>query len=293
MNEVLFAFLSKTLNMESEALHKLVKTDEGEFKQDALESLLELDKTRVANIKQAETDKGKELFNNGYAKGKQESLSNFEGEIKTNFGVDSNLKGMELIHKLIDSKKESKTDVDVTKTPEYISLMSKHQDELTSTVKEWEDKYNARENELKEKETFNTIKSRTNPIIDSLNLSLSTDPIRASKQKQVILNELKSYNYQIDGEKIIPLNSDGTAMRDEHNHLVPFKSLVSNIATGYYDVVNDSRTSSGGDAPEVRSSSTARFVNEQDFMTKVAAAKTSADKMELVKAWDSQNNNNN
>ena len=83
--ELLTAYLSKTLNMDQQQVADLVKTEEGEFKSDALALLLEKNSSHIETL-QAKAKPSEEVlserFNNGYAKAKEEVLTKRENEIK-------------------------------------------------------------------------------------------------------------------------------------------------------------------------------------------------------------------
>jgi len=72
-------------------------------------------------------------------------------------------------------------------------------------------------------------------FFDSLNPVLSTDPVKAQNQKNILIDALASFEYQKTNEgTFIPLR-EGKRIEDAHGHGVTLDDHVKGIAEKFFD----------------------------------------------------------
>lgn len=218
----------------------ILPEDESEFSSETfLSKFLEYDKDRVEIIGQ----KGKDKFEQGYSKGKKESLTKQEEQIREEFNIDDNdLVGIDLVKKVVEiNSKKSKGDVsklsddELKSHPSVINLLTERENRFKTEKEQLIEEHQSKLKEFSRKETMGKVSNKALDILDSLNPVLSEDPVRAKNQRNFLLRELDSLDFQInDSGNIIPLK-DGKILEDQHGHSVNFEDFVSNKAKALYD----------------------------------------------------------
>lgn len=231
--------------MDSDAVASLYEED-GKLKSDALDNLLSKDVERVKSLKPNTT----EIFNNGYKKAEKEIMQKFEKDFIEQTGYSSDLKGIELVMDYINSNKSSSSstqkglsDDDVKRHKLYLDAVDNAKKIEKEINKKWQEKFDAREAEIKGEKVFNDISSEAMSLLDSMKPILSSDANKANNQKSWFIKELQQYQYDIqEGRKIVL--KDGKVLEDEHGNRIDFDSFVKNIADKFYDFnASDQRSS--------------------------------------------------
>jgi len=234
---ILIGVLTKTLNKSEQEVTELLYQGEGEnieLRETVIDDILALDSKRVANIKKnAPVDK--ERLDNEYKRGQKETLDKFEKSLRDKYSFNSEKKGMELIDEIISSnKKASKlTDDEVKKHPLYVDLEKERvtKDEYERVIKEYEDYKKKIERDNK----FVSIKERARLKLQEMKPIVSDNALVAKTREEDFLRKFEIYDYQIDGDNILVLKSDGTRLEDGHGNPLPFDDLVKQIAVVNYD----------------------------------------------------------
>lgn len=243
--EFISGFLSKTLNMDNEAVSALYNAD-GSLKEDVVSLLESKDAERVKRIKEEAT---KDAFNDGRLKSKAETLTKFEKEFKEKTGFKSDKQGVELIlawgEELQKSSKSELTDDVIKKHPIYLNMLEAKEKEKTDAIINKENEFNQFKSEIKNKETFTSVSNKALEAFNSLKPILSTDQNKAKAQQELFIEKLKGFEYEIQENRIVVLK-DGKPYEDKHGNPVKFENLVRDIADKYYDFhKGESRSSSG------------------------------------------------
>lgn len=246
MNEelvkVLVAFVAKTTGKTEEEVSSLLKTkeaDQEKVQENALSNLLELDKTRISSFDK----KIKEQDDKGYKRGQAESLSKFEDQLKEKYGITDSKKGIDLIDAVVNkqvaaaSTGDDETKIKTSKV--YLDAVDKLKKEKEAAVKDWQDKYETREKQLKKESTFNTISQKALTYFESLNPILPEDKNKAENLKKLLLSQIGEFEFDVkeDG-KIVVLKKDGDSLKvyeDEHGHAVSFENIVKQKADSLFD----------------------------------------------------------
>ncbi len=249
MLELLVGLLTKTLNMSEDDLKAIILKEgtEDELNEDALSSLLEKDASRISAIKEA--NKGSR--DDQYKRGLKEAANRIEGELRDAFGLDEELTGAELIAKAKEINPGGTgdgklTDDKVKAHPAYIALQNAKAEEIKNLNKEWEGKLKGVETEYSVKATRSTVNQQALQHIRSMNPILPEDASKANKRLNLVTNALASYNFSMDGDKIIVVDENGAQLMNEHNNPITFDELVGGIADDYFDFESgDESTGSG------------------------------------------------
>ncbi len=207
---------------------------EGEF----LTSFLEQDKNRVEAINQ----KGKDKFEQGYSKGKKEVLSSFETEIKEHFNIDDDdLIGIDLVKKVVESNSQKSksdptklTEEELKSHPSVIKMLSEKEKTWKEEKKQLEEGFAEKLGQFNKEKVFNTVSKRALTFFEAMNPVLSADPVKAQNQKNILLEQIKGFEFQEDGDDFIPLK-DGKRIEDQHGHGISFESLVKDTAKQWFD----------------------------------------------------------
>ena len=100
--KVLLGFATKSLNVSEDDLKEILVEDaeKGVLKEGALDALLAKDSKRVSDLK----DDYKSKNDDHYNRGKSEALTKLEGELKSEFSIESDKNGLELVQEVVNQK---------------------------------------------------------------------------------------------------------------------------------------------------------------------------------------------
>jgi len=200
----------------------------------AEQTILDWDAARVKELKSTTT---KTAFDDGYKKANSEVLAKFENDFKTKTGYKSDKKGLDLILEYagsIQTKDGAITEDAIKKHPLYLSLQEEKETAVKDALTQGEEKLNQFQTEIKKKETFNSVAQKALEIFHSAKPVLSSDPIKAKKQEELFLRELKAFDYELQGERIVVLK-EGKVYENQNGHPLKFDDLVKTTANDYFD----------------------------------------------------------
>ena len=280
--ELLTEFLGKTINLPAESIQeKLYKKQEdgtfsNEFADNALETLLELDRERVSKLKSidnADITKFKNM-------GKAEALTNFEKQIKELYKVEEDVKGVDLIQSIVRKTSSTKmTDDQVKLHPLFIALENQKNNEINTFKSTYEDEINKLKNEFTSKEINSKVNDIAIGVLDTMKPILSSDPAKANNVKKLFLSQISSeYQFQnVDGN-IIPVK-DGKRAEDEHGNALTLDKLVQRKAVDFFEFEQQDPKGSAGNqggttpplvVPKTKEELSAMIFNEPDAAKRLA-----------------------
>lgn len=280
--ELLTEFLGKTINLPAESIQeKLYKKQEdgtfsNEFADNALETLLELDRERVSKLKlidNADITKFKNM-------GKAEALTNFEKQIKELYKVEEDVKGVDLIQSIVRKTSSTKmTDDQVKLHPLFIALENQKNNEINTFKSTYEDEINKLKNEFSSKEINSKVNDIAIGVLDTMKPILSSDPAKANNVKKLFLSQISSeYQFQnVDGN-IIPVK-DGKRAEDEHGNALTLDKLVQRKAMDFFEFEQQDPKGSAGNqggttpplvVPKTKEELSAMIFNEPDAAKRLA-----------------------
>jgi hypothetical protein len=189
--------------------------------------------------KQAEIVRDRET--RGFDRAKKDVLTKFEKDIRLKYGIEEDLKGIELIDKLVEVQKEEAgasagksklNDDDVKKHPIYLSLEKTKNDELKAKVKEFEERIKA-DNESRVYEgLLSTMDAEADKVFATLGAAILPEDqsIAAKHKKRLLFDELRSFKWQKNGDDLIALKEDGSRLEDKAGNPRSFKDIVAEVA---------------------------------------------------------------
>ena len=250
--KLLRALLSKAYKLDAGQLDELLaeETDKDGTKtpvtfEELEKKLLDTDKTRVVTLT---TPKAGSTYQDGFAKGKKESLTAFEKEVKDKYGVDADLLGIELIDAVVTAKATTGgtlTDDDVKKHAVYVARERELKTELKNKTTELEGKITEKEKEFTKKQNLGIIKDKAWGVVSKLNPLLSKTAEVAQTQKNTFLAALEANEYDLQETGPVIL-VDGKAKTDDHGNIVSFDDFVTGNAKRFFDFENNNGGSNGG-----------------------------------------------
>lgn len=258
-------FLSKTLNLTTEEMASLYN-EAGELTDTQV--LLTKDAERVAKFKKEKDDQ--------FKAGQKKAAEKIERELKEQYNVDSDLQGIELVNFVLESqtaaiKEKSKLkDDDFEKHPKYASLKLEHEKQLKEKEKEWQGKFDAREQEINRTNTVAKVKELVLQQFDELNPILPEDTTKAGNLKRLFLKEFDGLNYQVDGKEVILLDDEGKPKADDHGNLIKLKDIVKTNTEMYFSLRKGTERSSSGNQNNNTQSTVTVPKNKEEFYQKLS-----------------------
>jgi len=251
--ELLRQYLAKTLNLDTEQVAELVKTDDKEsIKPDALDLLLAKDVERVDKLK-AKGGDSKEAFDNGYKKATAEVISKLEKDAKDLFEITTEAKGLDLITAIVEHKTKGLKDREITadeikKSAVYLNAIDKTKQESEQKIQQITEQFQGEIAGFKKKEGLVSVLQKADNYIDNeLKPIWSKNPATALSQRKQIhgLISRRAYETKEDG-RIVPLNGDNQLLEDAHGHPINFNDLIKQDVTSLLDLqVAENRKGAG------------------------------------------------
>ena len=291
MKEAFDNLVGKILNLPKEKLADFYESDGTTLKADAVDTLATLDAQRIKQLKDANKEELTRMHDTGYSKGKGESLSKYENDLRETFGVDNKeLKGIDLIKEVI--AKNAKVDMDEEKIklhPRFLELERKLENDYMPKAEY--DKVKAEYEEFKttieKTKVTSVVKAEAIKVFRSLKPVLSKDPVRATNQESDFANKLTSYEFELqdDGNHIIKVN--GKRLENANGHAVSFADFVKSEASKYYDFEQQGEKGNSGNANDGGGSSSNVTLpsTEAEYVDMLANEPDPKKQVALMNAW--------
>jgi hypothetical protein len=294
MNELLESLVGKTLNLPKEQLAGILYEPDGTtLKADAIEKLVEIDAQRIKSIKDAHKEDLTRMHDDGYSKGKGESLSKWEKQIKEELGLETDTKGIDLIKEAI--AKNSKVEMDEEKIklhPKYLELERKLNNEYLPKAEY--DKVKAEFDEFKQQievtKVNSVVKQDAVRVFRSLKPVLSKDPVKSTNQETDFVNKLTQFEYELqnDGNHVIKIG--GKRLETANGYPISFADFVKSEASKYYDFEQQDQRGNAGNADNGGSGGNIMFPqSEREFLEMLANETDPAKAVALNNAWKAKN----
>lgn len=280
--ELLKGFLSKTLNMDAEAMSGLFNED-GELI--SMETAINLDAQRMSKQK----DERDAQFNRGIKEGAEK----IEKAVKKRFGIESEQIGLELIIEAFDAeiaKVSSKKDENIEKHPDFIKQKSNFEKLLREKDAEHQQAIANLQSDFKKVKVLDRIKEMAALKLDAMRPILPEDPIKAKMWRDTFLREVGQGNYSInDDGSVMVLDKEGKSLTDQHGYNVIFDNHVEGIANSYFEFHKAKPRGSTGGENEGGGEEVITFKDEADFIERVKNAKTPEESAKLYESYKKQN----
>lgn len=246
--QVLTGVLKTFYGVQDEKLGEILA--DGRTPEEIQNDLAELDRNRVKSL----TAKlGTDKYQEGYKKAKAEERAAAEVEFKQHFGIESDLKGAELVaHIVAEKMKEAgATGEDaIRKSPTYAALERKMKEEVSKVQKEYEQKITGIQSTIQKEKTMSFIGSSALEIINGKNPIVSKSQVVANTHRNNFINELAGYEYTIgeDGKIVTAISKNGTVLDDGHGNNLQFDTFVNSIAERHFEFSANNGGANGGNA---------------------------------------------
>lgn len=247
---ILTGLLSTAFKLDNGQIVELLQDDNQETTDDAvLQLLLTQDQERVKKLLGADTGK----FQEGYKKGKKESLEELEKAARDAYKIESEKTGLELIKEIVAEnakaagKKGEITEDDVKKHEAYLALDRKYKDDMKAKDDEYTSKINEFETKRKQDEVRNTVIAKAKTILNELEPELPSDETVKQNQLNWFFDGLANGKYEVkDTGQVVLLDDEGRVRVDLHGNILEFKDHVKEKATSHFVF----KTGNGGQSPQ-------------------------------------------
>jgi hypothetical protein len=235
--KILTGLLSTALKMDNGAVAELLNEENSENTEDTiLSAIVQLDTTRISKLT---TGKPGQTYQDGYKKGKSESLTNLEKELKGIYGIDSDKTGAELVADIIAGNTTTTegaklTDDDIKKHPVFLQMQRVLKQEKEAAIAAAKTDLENVQRQHSAEKTFESVRNKALAKLEGLNPILPENPEIARNLKDVFASSLKDYDYQLDGDNVIVLKKDGSIAVDAHGNNVELEDLVTTNASKFF-----------------------------------------------------------
>ena len=231
--------LSKLYKIDPEKLDSLYN-ESGELTD--FSTIFEADKERVKNFKSEKDDQ--------FKRGIKEGAGKIEKEVKEKYDVDSDLTGVDLINDVIVKQvEEASNSESIKEHPEFLKARDEWERDQKKRDKEWQDRMKNLEGEFSKKELLNEIDSYGLSLLDKEKPILPESPDKQKKWLDVYRGEVRKGNYKKVDNKIIVLNDDGEALKNEHGYTVTLDEHIHGIMEQFFEFEKGTPRSGPGVKP--------------------------------------------
>jgi hypothetical protein len=291
----------KKMGMADEQVASLFNEDGTEFAENATETILKYDATRVQKMK----DDGTKLFNDGHKKGLSEGASKIEKEIVEKYGISSDKIGIELIDELIASKSatgSSTLDEEKVKLhPAYVKMQDELSKQIKQKDKEWDEKFKQRDSEIAKQNLFKEVVAKAKATALGLKPLLPKDAAKAERQMELLVAELSKlgFNKTEDGNDYI-LEKEGKPVEDAHGNRINFDAYVKSVAESIWDFEQGQQRSSAQNSNDATGSQNQQNKwagavpkTEAEYIKAVSGAKDASERIAIQDAYKASIANSN
>jgi hypothetical protein len=215
--------------------------------------ILKLDSGRVGELQKPK--KGS-TFQDGYAKGKKETLENLEKEIFDTFEIDpdqieeDSRTGLKLIEHVVATKAKpgkggNLTEDQIKASPVYQKAEQAWKKSVKDKETEWKTKYDQLESGHKKATVFQTVSNEVLKILSGMNPVLPSEDKVAQTWKKNFVNSFTEFDYEVQDGRIVAMK-DGKVVDDGHGSTKDFEALVKERAPEYFEFRANNGGANGG-----------------------------------------------
>lgn len=288
MKELIIGFLTKTLNLSDGEVAGLLfnKTADGQevLKEGALDELLKRWE------EQPDEKTRKELADQGYKRAQREIMSEFEKQLKQQYGIDSTAKGMELVAEIVAQAREGALSEEAVKAhPAYMALQASLDEEKDKLSGEYREKLSSLEATYSKKEMQKLIRAKAMELLNELKPSLPTDTGVADRRMQEFLYKMESLSLveAEDGSYIVK-DAEGKTLTDERGAPKTLAQVVAETASLYWNLEQQPRKGNAANNNTATGKNTALTIprSEEEFNRAIFNAATPEQRMQILDAYN-------
>lgn len=235
--KILMGLLSTAYKLDNGAVVDLLNESDENVTEDTIQTaIVQLDSARIAKLNQG---KPGQTYQDGYKKGKSESLTNLEKELKGIYGIESEKTGAELVADIIAGNTQTTegtklTDDDVKKHPVFLQMQRLLKQEKDAAIAAAKTEVETIQKQHTAEKVFESVKAKALKKLAGLNPILPENAEIASNLQEVYASSFKDYDYQLDGENVIVLKKDGTIAVDAHGNNIELDDLATANASKFF-----------------------------------------------------------
>ena len=242
LKNLLTGFVTKAYSLTPEEVTALFNADGTEVKPDALNILIQKDTARVQDLSGSSSTLLQEKFDAGYRKRSEEVENHLKGKYKANI---TGKKVNEIIDEVVKAAAgtgEKLTDEAVKGHRLYVELLEGVDQKIADAVAAKANEFETEKKNWNRSKVLDLVTTKALEKFNSMKPILSTDTKKANNQLKNLKDEINSYDYVIEGDRIVVMKGD-QVVKNEHGHRVDFDAHVEKIANEYYDFdAGDGRT---------------------------------------------------
>jgi len=275
--QILQSLLTGIFSLTDGEIAELLYSD-GKLKDNADELVLERHAKKVEKTNQEK----QKFFDNGYSKGKKESMERVEKTFKETTGADgedfdSMLSAYQESHK----GKSKASDDDIKRHPLFLDLErnSVKKDQYEAIVGEF-DNYKRQETR---RNALRQVQQKAWDLTASKNPVLSDNPTVAETRKNDFLTKFEAYDYELVEDMIVVVK-DGKRLEDKHGNVITFDNHVNGIASSCFDFKKQSDKGNAGNQGNPQGSSGVPK-DENEYRNALSTEADPQKRIDIMNAW--------
>lgn len=263
MEKIILGLLSQAYKSDEETNGKIAELLKEGKNDEVLTILLDKDKQRITSIQ----EEGKMTFKDAYKKATSEVMKDFETKLKTQYGIESDKLGIDLVSEIISKQQGGEKDItenDILKHPYYTKLIEKHSTEKAEIRKELEDFKKG----INSEKMFDTISSKILGLRQKGGFVIPAEEAIANKLQSNLFRDLKDYDFETQEDGNIIITQKGEVVKDGHGNRVSFDDFASGLLNSYYVTQkNNGGGNSGSGNEDGEGKDVKKFNTREELMT--------------------------
>jgi len=200
------------------------------------------------SLNQIFSKKFRDIGDSQLGRGKRESLTALERDLKTEFGLDSHLQGKELVRAIVEAKTEAAleeakaaglkignrkpeelTADEIKGLPAVKNLLQNAVTKVTEQLTQREKEFQDYKNGVEKVQLQNLVRRSIEQIAVKNKFNLSPDAAQREKQVNLFIKTLDLSELKQNGEEIELVDKEGNLRRDDKHNIVTFEKHVSDL----------------------------------------------------------------
>lgn len=192
--------------------------------------------------------KFRDIGDSQLGRGKRESLTALERELKNDFGIDSHLQGKELVKAIVEAKTEAAleeakaaglkignkkpeelTADEIKGLPAVKTLLQNEVSKVTERLTQREKEFQDYKQGVEKVQLQNMVRRSIEQIATKNKFALASDTAQREKQLNLFIKTLDLSELKLNGEEIELVDKEGNLKRDDKHNIINFEKYVSEL----------------------------------------------------------------
>lgn len=229
--------LSNLTGIGSQELVKMMTTEDGKT--------LKAKEEIADSLNQIFSKKFRDIGDSQLGRGKRESLTALERELKNDFGIDSHLQGKELVKAIVEAKIEAAleeakaaglkignkkpeelTADEIKGLPAVKTLLQNEVSKVTERLTQREKEFQDYKQGVEKVQLQNTARRSIEQFANKNKFALASDTAQREKQLNLFIKMLDLSELRLNGEEIELVDKEGNLKRDDKHNIITFEKHV-------------------------------------------------------------------